>query len=154
MDCTKCGCANESLATVCTKCGEPLKTKLNDIESTMALSPIEVEEECRKITIPATKAKGPILMVKKGPFIGQNFDLKKNEITLGRDPSSDIFLDDVTVSRHHARIIVSDDSVSIVDVGSLNGTYVNHELIEERQVLFSDDELQIGKFKLVFRDKK
>lgn len=151
MDCSKCGSKVDKDAKFCQSCGAPIK-RTNDAETTMALSPVEVEEEYGRIEIAA--AEGPILVVKKGPFVGQQFNLNKNEITLGRDPNSDIFLDDVTVSRHHAKIIVSDDSVSILDVGSLNGTYVNNDLIEERRILFSDDELQIGKFKLVFMDKK
>ena len=151
MDCSKCGSTIEQGSEFCRRCGAPAKPA-SEADTTMTLSPVEVEEELRQIELPS--AEGPALVVKKGPFIGQKFDLAKREITLGRDPNSDIFLDDVTVSRHHAKIVVSDDSVTIIDVGSTNGTYVNNELIEERRILFSNDELQIGKYKLVFLDKK
>ncbi len=69
--------------------------------------------------------------------------------TAGRHPDSDIFLDDVTVSRRHAEIVVVGDGFLVRDVGSLNGTYVNRERIDEAP-LANGDELQIGKFKLVF----
>ena len=67
----------------------------------------------------------------------------------GRHPESDIFLDDITVSRRHAEFSKSHGGYTVRDVGSLNGTYVNRERIEEA-VLVSGDEVQIGKFKLVY----
>jgi pSer/pThr/pTyr-binding forkhead associated (FHA) protein len=67
----------------------------------------------------------------------------------GRHPDSDIFLDDITVSRRHAEIIRRSDGFHVLDVGSLNGTYVNRDRVEEAK-LANGDELQIGKFKLVF----
>ncbi len=150
MQCGKCGSTNKDSAEFCNKCGEPL-VDAQEIETTISLSPIEVEEEYREIKIAPTE--GPILVVTKGPFIGQKFNLAKDEVTLGRDPSSDIFLDDVTVSRNHAKITMG-DAVTIVDAGSLNGTYVNQQCIEGATELESDDEIQIGKFKLVFVAKK
>ena len=70
--------------------------------------------------------------------------------TAGRHPDSDLFLDDITVSRRHAEIVQGADGYEIIDVGSLNGTYVNRRRIE-RAALRPGDEVQIGKFKLVFR---
>ena len=67
----------------------------------------------------------------------------------GRHPISDIFLDDVTVSRRHAEFRWQNDELHIVDVGSLNGTYVNHQPVETA-LLVNGDEVQIGKFRLVF----
>ena len=151
MQCSKCGTTNENGAEFCQKCGMAFDRAL-EIETTISLSPIEVEEECREIEI--APAEGPILVVTKGPFIGQKFNLAKNETTLGRDPNSDIFLDDVTVSRNHAKITMGDDSVTVIDADSLNGTYVNQQCIDGPTELESDDELQIGKFKLVFLAKK
>ena len=69
--------------------------------------------------------------------------------TAGRHPESDIFLDDVTVSRRHAEFRKTDDGFAVRDVGSLNGTYVNRERIDEID-LAPGDEVQIGKFRLVF----
>ncbi len=151
MQCKKCGSVNELGAETCRKCGEALKPGF-EAETTISLPPIDIEEELSEIKL--TGEAGPVLIVKKGPYIGHKFNLTKDEITLGRDPGSDIFLDDITVSRNHAKITVDKNSVSIEDAGSLNGTYVNQEIIEESKILNSDDELQIGKFKLVFLSKK
>ena len=73
-------------------------------------------------------------------------------LTIGRSPHSDLFLDDVTVSRHHARILHDEAGFLVEDLNSLNGTYVNRKRIERHQ-LFDGDELQIGKFKLAFLEQ-
>ena len=88
-------------------------------------------------------------MVKRGPNAGTRYVLDSDVTRAGRHPESDIFLDDITVSRRHAEFVGRDGGYSIRDVGSLNGTYVNRERIEEA-VLATGDEVQIGKFKLVY----
>ena len=98
------------------------------------------------ITPPAGAA---ILIVKRGPNAGARFLLDQETTTAGRHPESDIFLDDVTVSRRHAEFRLNDGTFGVVDVGSLNGTYVNREP-RNSQVLAIGDEIQIGKFRLVF----
>ena len=98
------------------------------------------------ITPPAGAA---ILIVKRGPNAGARFLLDQEPTTAGRHPESDIFLDDVTVSRRHAEFRLNDGTFEVVDVGSLNGTYVNREP-RNSQVLAIGDEIQIGKFRLVF----
>ena len=98
------------------------------------------------ITPPAGAA---ILIVKRGPNAGARFLLDQETTTAGRHPESDIFLDDVTVSRRHAEFRLNDGTFEVVDVGSLNGTYVNREP-RNSQVLAIGDEIQIGKFRLVF----
>lgn len=90
-----------------------------------------------------------LLVVKRGPNAGARFLLDRETTTAGRHPESDIFLDDVTVSRRHAEFRINDGSFEVVDVGSLNGTYVNREP-RNSQVLSTGDEIQIGKFRLVF----
>lgn len=90
-----------------------------------------------------------LLVVKRGPNAGARFLLDQPTTTAGRHPDSDIFLDDVTVSRRHAEIRQNDGEFEVVDVGSLNGTYVNREP-RNSQVLNNGDEIQIGKFRLVF----
>jgi pSer/pThr/pTyr-binding forkhead associated (FHA) protein len=90
-----------------------------------------------------------LLVVKRGPNAGSRFLLDQNLTTAGRHPDSDIFLDDVTVSRRHAEFSRSADSFVVRDVGSLNGTYLNRERIEGAP-LSGGDEVQIGKFRLVF----
>ncbi len=91
----------------------------------------------------------PVLVVRKGVEVGERFYLDQPEVVIGRDPESDIFLNDVTVSRTHARLSVTDGGVTIIDAGSLNGTYVNNELVEE-SALTSGDSVQIGRFQMVF----
>ena len=98
------------------------------------------------ITPPAGAA---ILIVKRGPNAGARFLLDQETTTAGRHPESDIFLDDVTVSRRHAEFRLNDGTFEVVDVGSLNGTYVNREP-RNSQVLAIGDEIQIGKFRRVF----
>jgi pSer/pThr/pTyr-binding forkhead associated (FHA) protein len=90
-----------------------------------------------------------LLVVKRGPNAGSRFLLDQAITSAGRHPDSDIFLDDVTVSRRHAEFTRAAQGYLVRDVGSLNGTYVNRERIEE--VLLTDgDEVQIGKYRLVF----
>jgi pSer/pThr/pTyr-binding forkhead associated (FHA) protein len=90
-----------------------------------------------------------VLVVKRGQNAGSRFGLTAPVTTAGRHPDSDIFLDDVTVSRRHAEVVATPDGFVVRDVGSLNGTYLNRERIDEAP-LGHGDELQIGKFKLVF----
>ena len=90
-----------------------------------------------------------LLVVKRGPNAGSRFLLDQPVTTSGRHPDSDIFLDDVTVSRRHAEFRMEGDTFEVVDVGSLNGTYVNREP-KNSAVRSTGDEVQIGKFRLVF----
>lgn len=90
-----------------------------------------------------------LLVVKRGPNAGSRFLLDQPTTATGRHPESDIFLDDVTVSRRHAEFRKVDDHFEVVDLGSLNGTYVNREP-KDTAVLSDGDEVQIGKFRLVF----
>jgi pSer/pThr/pTyr-binding forkhead associated (FHA) protein len=90
-----------------------------------------------------------LLVVKRGPNAGSRFQLDKEVVSAGRHPQSDIFLDDVTVSRRHAEFRRTPQGYEVSDVGSLNGTYVNREPIES-STLSNGDEVQIGKFRLVF----
>ena len=94
-------------------------------------------------------AGSALLVVKRGPNAGSRFLLDQPTTSAGRHPDSDIFLDDVTVSRRHAEFRQDDDEFQVVDVGSLNGTYVNREPVDSA-VLANGDEVQIGKFRLVF----
>ena len=90
-----------------------------------------------------------ILLVMRGPNAGSTFRLDNPLTTAGRHPDSDIFLDDVTVSRRHVEFYREDGRFTVRDVGSLNGTYVNGSRIEEAE-LSGGDEVQIGKFRLQF----
>jgi len=90
-----------------------------------------------------------LLVVKRGPNAGSRFLLDQPTTSAGRHPDSDIFLDDVTVSRRHAEFRLDAGEFQVVDVGSLNGTYVNREPVDS-STLANGDEVQIGKFRLVF----
>ena len=90
-----------------------------------------------------------LLVVKRGPNAGARFLLDQATTTAGRHPNSDVFLDDITVSRRHAQFRCASSEFQVVDVGSLNGTYVNREAVDSA-VLANGDEVQIGKFRLVF----
>ena len=90
-----------------------------------------------------------LLVVKRGPNAGSKFVLEKDVTSAGRHPDSDIFLDDITVSRRHAQFVREASGYRVRDAGSLNGTYVNRERTDG-QAITHGDEVQIGKFKLVF----
>jgi pSer/pThr/pTyr-binding forkhead associated (FHA) protein len=118
----------------------------------MSFTPIEQEEEA--LDDPGAphgdlEPGQALLVVKRGPNAGSKFLIDRDVTTAGRYPESDIFLDDVTVSRRHAEIRRDEGRFLIKDVGSLNGTYVNLQRVDEAQ-LADGDELQIGKFKLTF----
>jgi pSer/pThr/pTyr-binding forkhead associated (FHA) protein len=145
--CPRCGHPNRDDARFCVDCGHPLHEDV-----TVTLPAIESEEEGGEdFPFPNDElAPGQsLLLVKRGPNAGSTFLLKDEETTVGRDPGSAIFLDDVTVSRRHATVQRRDDGWFVVDSGSLNGTYVNGEQVDETK-LATGDELQIGKFKLTF----
>ena len=99
--------------------------------------------------VDALPAGSALLVVKRGPNAGSRFLLDRVSTSAGRHPDSDIFLDDVTVSRRHAEFRRQRDGFHVSDVGSLNGTYVNRDRIDE-VLLQGGDEVQIGKFRLVF----
>jgi pSer/pThr/pTyr-binding forkhead associated (FHA) protein len=99
--------------------------------------------------VEALPAGSALLVVKRGPNAGSRFLLDQAMTSAGRHPDSDIFLDDVTVSRRHAEFRRDVTEFAVVDVGSLNGTYVNREPVDNA-VLANGDEVQIGKFRLVF----
>ncbi|WP_279672272.1 FHA domain-containing protein [Flexivirga meconopsidis] len=100
-------------------------------------------------TIDALRPGTALLLVLRGPNSGARFLLDDAEVSSGRHPDSDIFLDDVTVSRRHAVFRRTESGYAVTDVGSLNGTYVNGSLIDSRD-LQTGDEVMVGKFRLVF----
>ena len=148
MFCTNCGHANPDDARFCAKCGSPLKD-----DTTVSLAPVEVEDDTAdEFPFPHDELEPGqgLLLVKRGPNAGSTFLIERDETFVGRNTDSDVFLDDVTVSRTHASIVRRDDgSFFVRDSGSLNGTYVNGEQVDETK-LASGDEVQIGMFKLVF----
>ncbi len=150
--CHNCGHRNPSGVNFCSSCGTALASEPSD--ATVTLQPVddhgEIADEDPGVTL-VDVPRGPgVLVVRRGPNIGARYLLDQQLTRAGRHPESDIFLDDITVSRRHAELERTEEGkVKIRDDGSLNGTYVNRERIEEA-VLSGGDEVQIGKFKLVY----
>jgi len=145
--CTNCGHRNLAGSNFC---GHVLE-QATDEPTTITFSPIDAgdPEEGQSVTLPDMPDGAGMMWVKRGPNAGSKFVLDRDVVLAGRHPDSDIFLDDITVSRRHAEIARSASGYVVRDVGSLNGTYLNRERIEEAP-LHNGDEVQIGKFKLVF----
>jgi pSer/pThr/pTyr-binding forkhead associated (FHA) protein len=124
-------------------------------DTTITFTPVEAEVEQEEVVLVPEEelsAGAAMLVIKRGPSAGTRFLLTKETTTAGRHPESDVFLDDITVSRRHAEIQRAGSAFRIVDMGSLNGTYVNKSRVEETD-LESGDEIQIGKFRLIFFSK-
>ena len=156
--CGQCGLQNPADARFCSRCGTALHAEAEppasgaDQTSTLSIAGLEVDDhedlaaELLGEPLPSGFA---LLVVQRGPTAGSRYLLDQQVTTAGRSPDSDIFLDDVTVSRRHAQITRTDEGYVVEDVGSLNGTYLNRERIE-RAFVGNGDEVQIGKFRLLF----
>jgi len=151
--CNQCGHRNPAGSNFCSSCGAVLERGDEHLTSMITLTPVEsageVAEEEVHVSIDDFPAGVGLLVVKRGPNAGSRFLLGPALTTIGRKPDSDIFLDDVTVSRRHAEITATPEGFVARDVGSLNGTYLNRERMEEA-TLANGDEVQVGKFRLVF----
>lgn len=147
--CNNCGHRNAAGSNFCSSCGQPLDAPTDEPATiTFVLDPTGGSED---LELPVSEiAPGGTLIVTRGPNSGSTFALEGRITTVGRHPDSDIFLDDVTVSRRHVEVERSGDSYVARDVGSLNGTYVNRTIIEGDQIIANGDELQVGRFKLVY----
>jgi pSer/pThr/pTyr-binding forkhead associated (FHA) protein len=162
--CTNCGHRNPDDARFCANCGTrlvsttpPTDEPSRDPSATMSFRapskseqtderPLNEEDAAAVDALPEGSA---LLVVQRGPSAGSRFLLDTDVVTAGRHPDSEIFLDDVTVSRRHAEFRRGPEGYRVSDVGSLNGTYVNRDRIDEL-VLQGGDEVQIGKFRLVY----
>ena len=148
--CSNCGHRNPEGVNFCSSCGNALLADGDD--ATITLHPNdegESTEDHPDVTSVEIPHGAGVLVVTRGPNIGARYLLGEDVVKAGRHPESDIFLDDITVSRRHVEITPTDEGYSVRDVGSLNGTYVNRERIDEVP-LAPGDEVQIGKFKLVY----
>ena len=150
--CNNGGHRNALGSSFCSSCGAVLERAAAD-HTTITFHPIAPVDPNDVAAREATESIDPhvaVLVVRQGPKAGSRFALESDVTTVGRHPESDIFLDDITVSRRHVEIRrTADDAFELVDTGSLNGTYIDRERIE-RAVLHTGDEIQIGKFKLQF----
>ena len=152
--CPTCGHENEAGARFCSSCGVgvssiPQSTGVYEIEKTLdtrEFPPVNPEHFQEIATGNA------VLVVTRGALEGVRFTLNASSsepVIIGRSPETSIFLDDITVSRQHAKIVRIDGQWLITDCGSLNGTYVNRNLVTDA-ALANNDDVQIGKYRFVF----
>jgi hypothetical protein len=155
--CTACGTENPPGSHFCANCGAALPvaaagpdvTTTINTASSVPDTDSEFSAEAHQGAVDALTPGSALLVVKRGPNAGSRFLLDQDVTSAGRHPDSDIFLDDVTVSRRHAEFRREGSGYTVHDVGSLNGTYVNRERIDAAP-LSGGDEVQIGKFRLVY----
>jgi hypothetical protein len=149
VTCPQCGHQNPLGANFCSSCGHDLEVADEHGTTASVLVPIDHMAEDVEIELDELPPGVGMLVVTRGPNSGSRFALDQPVVTAGRHPDSVIFLDDITVSRRHAEIRAVAGGYQVADVGSLNGTYLNRERVEEAP-LQDGDELQIGTFKLLF----
>ena len=148
--CPECGFANADGANYCQRCGAFLAQSEPPQGAATATYRVGETGELEEIDLGEVTARGAALVILAGGGrAGESFPLDGDRLTVGRRPDSDIFLDDVTVSRDHAIIVRRGSDFYLDDCGSLNGTYVNRRRTESHR-LTDGDELQIGKYKLAF----
>ncbi len=148
--CPECGFANDDGASYCQRCGAFLASAEQSASATTATYQVGETGELEAVELEEVVARGAALVIRAGGGrAGESFAIQGDRLTVGRRPDSDVFLDDVTVSRDHALIVQRGTDYYLDDCGSLNGTYVNRRRIDSHR-LSDGDELQIGKYKLAF----
>lgn len=152
--CNQCGHRNPPNSGFCSACGTVLD---QPSERTIVLSAIDPLQDApgsgdnaRVVLDESTRGRG-VLVMRSGAYSGDRYLLQPDVSSIGRHPDSIVCLDDVTVSRRHAELQCTEGVYSVVDLGSLNGTYVNQVRIDEGTIEHGD-ELQIGKYRMVFFD--
>ena len=149
LECPRCGHRNALHANFCSACGHSFGLAPTDTKAVPVVPAVSDPTEPLVLDHRHSVDHLGILVVTRGPNVGARISLTAGVTTLGRHPDSLIFLDDITVSRRHAEISLQTGHYEIRDAGSLNGTYVNRQRVEHA-LLNSGDEVQVGKFKLVF----
>lgn len=151
MRCQSCHAEVPAASSTCPACGAPV-----DQTGTISIPSAAPDDSGREELSPADRSAvdalpqgSALLIVQRGPQAGSRFLLDQDQVHAGRHPESDIFLDDVTVSRRHAIFRREGRTFNVEDVGSLNGTYVNRDRVDS-YLLSNGDEVQIGKFRLIF----
>ena len=149
MYCPECGFHQSEAHKYCGRCGALLIVEnqgTGEITGPLGIS----DEQAETGAWQGPAIDGPTLAVRAGGPPGAIFALDQETVTIGREPSANVFLDDVTVSRNHAVVTRAGGATALRDLGSLNGTYVNRRRIEGEEMLEDGDELQIGKFRLTY----
>ncbi len=148
--CPECGFANDDGASYCQRCGAFLASSEPPPGVSTASYRVGETGEIEAIELSGELDRGAALVIRAGGGrAGESFPVQGDRLTVGRRPESDVFLDDVTVSRDHALVVRRGSDYYLDDCGSLNGTYVNRRRIDSHR-LADGDELQIGKYKLAF----
>ena len=158
--CTNCGSQNADESKFCSQCGTRLGHAASspsgaDVTATINLGARgDTDErvmlnEADAAAVDALPEGSALLVVVRGPGAGSRFLLDTDVVSAGRHPDSDIFLDDITVSRRQVEFRRVDGGYEVVDAGSLNGTYVNRDRIDQA-TLQNGDEVRIGKFRLSY----
>ncbi|MFL6061710.1 MAG: FHA domain-containing protein [Marmoricola sp.] len=156
--CSQCGSQNAVDARFCNHCGHALESSAVPAETTATITfgvatprpeADEMLNEADAAAADALPAGSALLIVQRGPGAGSRYLLDTDVVSAGRHPESEIFLDDITVSRRHVEFRREGGTYSVHDVGSLNGTYVNRDRIDDA-LLQNGDEVRIGKYRLVF----
>ena len=149
--CNQCGHRNPPASTFCSSCGAVLdkpSLRTNVLPKTDPLLNGIYDDDNAVVRAGEVEAGEVMLVVRQGPEIGTRYMLVGDKVSVGRVPDSDIQLDDFTVSRQHAVLVREGNDWLLRDLGSLNGTYVNNERVEEA-VVRHGDAIQIGRFRLV-----
>ncbi|MGI9156265.1 MAG: FHA domain-containing protein [Marmoricola sp.] len=150
--------SGENSAATPTEPSAPAEPPVADTSATITFGVPVTATESRELAslddedaaaVGALSQGNALLVVQRGPGAGNRFLLDQDVVTAGRHPESEIFLDDITVSRRHVEFRRTTEGFTVSDVGSLNGTYVNRDRIDE-STLQNGDEVQIGKFRLVY----
>lgn len=150
--CNQCGHRNPSDSVFCSSCGALLDRPADQTITLAKVDPLQDAPgpgDDTTVHLADLTAEAASLVVRSGSQAGTSFALRGPVTRLGRHPESEIMLDDITVSRRHAEILRFGDTYRIRDDGSLNGTYVNGDRVDDA-TLQQGDEIQIGKFRLVF----
>ena len=155
--CQKCGHRNIGDAFFCSSCGGALEV---DGDKTVVIAKVDPLQDAPgdhdNVQVLLSEIRGNqnahgLLVMRSGERSGERFSLTLDRVEIGRNPECTVCLDDVTVSRRHAELRLGSDGYVMTDMGSLNGTYVNQERVEE-MLLQNGDELQVGKYRMVFFD--